>query len=107
MGCSTTKFPGGEKMLRYPDRSLADWHPDKAVTEAELDIAAGTPKIYISGTIAAFAPGVGFDQKLIIKRLPNADAGVGCVVKDPELRNAQFEYARRYNQYVLQHLPNR
>jgi hypothetical protein len=92
-------------MLRYPDRSLADWQPGKAVAEAEHDIAAGTPKIYISGTIAAFMPGISSDQYTVVRPLPKADAGIGCVIEDEELRKAQFEYARRYNEYVVQHLP--
>jgi hypothetical protein len=94
-------------MLRYPDRSLADWHPDKAVAEAEHDIATGTAKIYISGTIAAFAPGVSSEQYSIVKRLPNADAGIGCDIEDAGLRRAQFEYARRYNEHIVQHFPLR
>lgn len=96
-------------MLRYPDRTLADWQPDKAVAEAERDIAAGTAKIYISGTIVAFAPGISSSEyhrpeaAEILKVLPSADAGIGCVIEDAELRKAQFEYARRYNEYVIQH----
>jgi hypothetical protein len=94
-------------MLRYPDRTLADWHPDKAVAEAQRDIAAGTAKIYISGTIAAFPPGISPEQHALVRRLPNADAGIGCVIENMEFRKAQFEYARRYNEYVSEHLPSR
>lgn len=104
VGCSTTKSSGGGRMLRYPDRTLADWQPDKAVVEAGHDIATGTPKIYIGGTIAAFAPRVIPEQYAIIKTLPNADAGIGCLIENAELRKAQFEYARRYNEYVVEHL---
>jgi hypothetical protein len=43
----------------------------------------------------------------ILKKLPSADAGIGCLIEDMELRKAQFEYARRYNEYVLRHLPKR
>ena len=100
-------------MLRCPERSLADWQPDEAIEEAERDLAAGTAKIYINGTIVAFAPGISSaeyhspEESQILKTLPSADAGIGCVVKDAELREAQFEYARRYNEYVIQHLPKR
>lgn len=107
VGCATQQPSVGGNRLRYPDRSLADWQPGKAVTEAEHDIATGTPKIYISGTVATFAPGVSADPDSIVGTLPNADAGIGCVVVDSELRKAQFEYARRYNEYVIQHLPKR
>jgi hypothetical protein len=107
VGCSTTRSSSSGRMLRYPDRTLADWQPEKAAAEAEHDLAVGTPKIYISGTIAAFAPGVGSDQYPIVRRLPNADAGIGCNIEDADLRKAQFEYARRYNEYIVQHLPNR
>jgi hypothetical protein len=105
VACSTSKSPSGKAMVRYPKRSLADWEPDKAVAEAQKDIAMGTAKIYISGTIAAYAPGISSDQEPLVKSLPNADAGIGCVIQDAELRKAQFEYARRYNAYVVQHLP--
>jgi hypothetical protein len=91
-------------MLRYPDRTLADWQPDKAVAEAQRDIAGGTPKLYISGTIVAFPPGLNFEQYSTLKTLPTADAGIGCVIEDTELRKAQFEYARRYNEYLVQNL---
>jgi hypothetical protein len=107
IGCSTTQSSAGRKMLRYPDRSLADWQPGKAVAEAEHDIAAGTPKVYISGGIVAFAPGISAEQYSIVRTLPNADAGIGCVIEDTELRKAQFEYARRYNEYVVLHLRKR
>jgi hypothetical protein len=90
-------------MLKYPERTLADWQPEKAVPEAQHDIAAGTMKIYVSGGIVALAPGVSRDF-INIKNLPSADAGIGCVIEDAELRKAQFEYARRYNEYIVQHL---
>ena len=107
VGCSTTRTSGGRAMLQYPDRSLADWQPDKAVVEAQHDITTGTAKIYISGTIVAGAPGVSSDQYSIVKTLPNADAGIGCVVEDIELRKTQLEYSRRYNEYAVQHFPKR
>ena len=100
-------------MLRYPGRSLADWQPDKAVPEAQRDMIAGTVKIYISGTIVAYAPGISSaeyhspEEYELLERFPSADAGIGCVIEDLELRKAQFEYARRYNEYVIQHLPKR
>ena len=31
----------------------------------------------------------------LAKSPPNAEVGIGCVIEDVELRNAQFEYARR------------
>jgi len=94
-------------MVRYPDRKLADWQPDKAVAEAQHDLVAGTLKVYICGTRAASAPGISQEQQSIVKSWPNADAGIGCLIEDADLRQAQAEYARRYNEYVVQHLPNR
>ena len=100
-------------MLRYPERSLADWQPDKAVAEAEHDIAAGTAKVYLSGTRLVYAPGISTPEYhspaelQLLKKLPSADAGIGCVIENEELRKAQFEYARCYNEYVIQHLPKR
>jgi hypothetical protein len=107
IGCSTTRSPGSKTMLSYPERTLADWQREKAVAEARKDIVARTVKIYISGTIVAGAPGVNAEQESLVRSLPNADAGTGCVISDMELRKAQFEYARRYNEYVVHHLSNR
>ena len=100
-------------MLRYPDRTMAEWQPDKAVAEAKRDVAAGTVKIYLSGTLLAHAPGIStveYHNPLefkLLETLPSADAGLGCVVEDTALREAQYEYARRYNEYIVQHLPKR
>jgi len=94
-------------MLRFPDRTLTDWDPDKAIAEAQRDIAEGAPKIYISGTDGAYAPGIGSTHNFILRKLRRADAGIGCTIDDMELRTAQFKYARRYNEYVVQRLSER
>jgi hypothetical protein len=91
-------------MIEHSARSRADWQPERAVAEAQKDLAAGTPKIYISGTITALAPGVDEKHQALVRSLPRADAGIGCIVVDEDLRKAQFEYARRYNEYIVGHL---
>lgn len=93
--------------MRYPDRTLVDWRSDQAIPEARRDLAAGTAKIYISGTEAPYAPGINSDCFSLVKALPRADAGIGCDVEDAELRTAQVEYARLYNEYVVRHLSKR
>ena len=94
VGCSTTQSPGSGKMLRYPDRTLADWQPDKAVAEAERDIAAGTLKIYISGTIAAFAPGISSEQSSLVRVFPKAGLG-GFAHMDQCVRRCAAENKRK------------
>jgi len=101
--CTTPQQSQAKPLLQYPQRSWADWQPDKAVAEARSDIAAGHPKIYLCGTIVAFAPGVDFDRHPVLKTLPCADAGIGCLVSDGPLRRAQSEYARRYNEHIAGH----
>src|SRR6185295_2373639 len=105
MGCATSsKWP---KWITYPERSFSDWQPDKAEAEARRDIAAGTPKIYMSGGIAPMEVGLSLKEQGLVEDLPRADAGTGCVASDHELRKAQAEYAYRYNRYVVEHLLRR
>jgi hypothetical protein len=107
-GCSTSwghgMTDGQGTMLQYPSRSLDDWQPARAVEEAKTDIAAGRPKIYIAGTRVPSAVGIDPKYHDLIRPLPQADAGIGCLVRDSALRDAQFEYARQYNECVLQYL---
>jgi hypothetical protein len=105
VGCSTSgKW---SKVIRYPERSPLDWQPDRAEAEAKKDIAAGKAKIYLNGGIAPMEVGLSLKEQGLVEDLPLADAGTGCVVTDQDLRNAQAEYAHRYNRYVVEHLPNR
>ena len=85
-------------------RAVSRWNPDKASIEAQQDIQRGVLKIYRHGTIASQAVGVEPDQMQLIRSLPTEDAGTGCVIKDRDLRRLQGEYARRYNQAIVQHL---
>lgn len=105
--CTTIGAPQSipqQHILQFPERTLADWQPDRAVEEAKKDIRLGKLKIYISGTIAAYSPGVKKENYPLIIDLPRADAGVGCIVEDAELRKVQFEYARKYNEYIVNYL---
>ncbi len=96
------------RVVPYAERTVADWDPEKAVEEARRDLAAGTPKIYRHGGIVIVEPGVGPDQFVLTKGLPRVNAGVGCVIEGGiEMRTAQGEYARRYNEYVVRHLSKR
>jgi hypothetical protein len=105
-GCTITVVPQElpQHMLEFPERTLAEWQPDRAVEEAMKDIRSGKIKIYISGTTVPYSPGVKPEQYPLIANLPNADAGIGCLIEDSELRKAQFEYAKEYNEYVVNHL---
>lgn len=107
-GCSTAVVvPQDEPqqhMLQFPERTLAEWQPDRAVGEAKKDIQMGKPKIYLSGTIAAYPPGVKTERYQLLVDLPKADAGIGCVIENSELRKTQFEYATKYNEYIVNHL---
>lgn len=85
-------------------RAISRWNPDNAVVEAQQDIQRGTMKIYRHGTIASQAVGVEPEQMPLIQSFPTEDAGIGCIVNDWDLRRLQGEYARRYNQAIVQHL---
>ncbi len=106
-GCVATGVPQEtpqQHMLKFPERTLAEWQPDRAIEEAKKDIQTEKLKIYMSGTIAAYSPGVEKEQYPLIANLPKADAGIGCVIEDSKLREAQFEYAKKYNEYIVNHL---
>jgi hypothetical protein len=85
-------------------RLLKKWNPSLAPIEAQRDIQQGTIKIYLDGTIASFPVGIEQSQRHLIKGLPTAPAGVGCVIRNHELRQSQREYAIRYNQIIIQYL---
>lgn len=77
------------------------WNPEDAPQEAAQDIRTGHIKFYWSGSIASMPVGVPIE---LAKRYPKANAGVGCVITDIELRKRQEEYARRYNWAILTYL---
>lgn len=86
---------------------LAQWAPEKAKVEATNDIAAGSIKIYMHGSFLAYAVGVEERQRPLIEDLPRAEAGVGCVIEDMDVFEAQREYATRYNKAIVEHLQRR
>lgn len=87
--------------------AMAQWAPEKASVEAANDIAAGSIKIYMHGSFAAYAVGIDEPFKFLIKGLPTEDAGVGCVIDDLDVFEAQREYATRYNKLIVEHLQRR
>ena len=91
-------------MLTFPDRTLEQWSVDAAVAEAERDIKNESVKVYLSGTIAAYPPGIPPEEYELIRGLPMADAGMGCLIEDGVLRAAQYAYAEAYNKRVIEHL---
>jgi hypothetical protein len=46
------------QFISFPNRTFAEWGTEKATIEAAADLKNGTPKLYISGTIAVFAQGI-------------------------------------------------
>lgn len=87
--------------------AMAQWAPEKAKVDATHDIAAGSIKIYMHGSFAAYAVGVEERQRPLIEQLPRAEAGVGCVIEDMDVFEAQGEYATRYNKAIVEHLQRR
>jgi hypothetical protein len=59
------------------------------------------------GSFAAYAVGVDEPFMSLIKGLPTEDAGVGCVIDDLDVFEAQREYATRYNKLIVEHLQMR
>lgn len=84
--------------------AIAKWAPEKAEVEAAKDIAAGSVKIYLHGSFAAYAVGIDEQSMPLINGLPREDAGVGCVIDDLDVFEAQREYATRYNKFIVEHL---
>jgi hypothetical protein len=84
--------------------ALARWDPEKASIEAAHDIRAGKIKVYMHGTIAGLPVGVEEEDRHLIKGLPFAEAGVGCIVPSDDIYDAQGAYAVRYNQAIVKHL---
>ena len=103
-GCATYEPAGSSSLLTYPNRTIADWNPERAAIEAQQDLATGSPKIYLSGTIVALAPGIDPQDYPLVSSLPKADAGIGCLIADGKFRRTQFEYAARYNAVVAAQL---
>jgi hypothetical protein len=87
--------------------AMAQWAPEKASVDAANDIAAGSIKIYMHGSFAAYAVGVDERFMPLIKGLPREDAGVGCVIDDLDVFEAQRQYATRYNKLIVEHLQAR
>jgi hypothetical protein len=85
------------------NRTFAEWGTEKATIEAAADLKNGTPKLYISGTIAVFAQGITPEERKRLAHLPQAGGGIGCVIVDGPLRKAQLEYSKIYNRYVADH----
>ena len=77
------------------------WNPADAVKEAEQDIRSGNIKFYWAGSVGVRPVGVPFE---VAKKYPRADAGVGCVTNDIQLRERQEEYARRYNAKIYAYI---
>ncbi len=97
--------PSQPELIGYPIKGIADWGKDHAVQEAEADLKAGKPKLYLSGTIAISTPGLTKEERHRLRGLPTAEAGVGCVVwddHDAQLRKAQSQYAEIYNRYIAE-----
>lgn len=86
---------------------LARWSLEQAELDADHDIKAGTMKIYLHGSFAAYAVGVDEVNLSLVEKLPRAEAGVGCVISDMEVFDAQGEYAAHYNKAIVQHLQGR
>jgi hypothetical protein len=93
--------------LNFPERTIDDWSIEKAIVEANDDIKKGTIKIYYSGTIAAYPPGVNQEDMHLIEGLSIANAGIGCKVFDSKLRKSQFNYANKYNEIIIDHLKSK
>lgn len=83
---------------------LAQWSPERAAAEAAKDIQAGSIKIYLHGSFAAYKVGVEQSQESLIAGLPREDAGVGCVIPYEDVFKAQKDYATRYNKAIVAYL---
>jgi len=77
------------------------WNPADAAKEAEQDIRSGHIKFYWAGSIASRPVSAPIE---VVKKYPQANAGIGCVTNDIPLRERQEEYARRYNEKIYAYI---
>ena len=87
---------------RDPAR-LLPWSVAKAVSDADLAIDRRDLFVYATGGIAC-RPNVAEQDMELARTLPQRYVACGCVVYDSELRTAQVDYARAFNQRILEHL---
>lgn len=101
---STSQDKSNGISIIYPNRSIDDWMPENAIVEAESDIQNNRLKVYYSGTYTATPIGISQEDAHLVKELPKADGGIGCVITNPELRKNQSDYAKKYNEIIIKHL---
>ena len=87
--------------VKVSDRKLADWAPEKALEEANSDIANGSIKMYARGTVVAVAVGVEIPDQHLIMKLPWVNLSTLNVAQDKALLEAQDLYANIYNKKII------
>lgn len=91
MFVSCRSLPNG----RRDSRGLS---PETAMRQAQLDFAAGKPKIYEAGGYALFEPGIRCGQKALVAQLPRDRSLAGCT--NPKVKYS-IGYATAYNQQIV------
>jgi hypothetical protein len=77
---------------------VGEFSPQAAQRQAQKDFAAGTPKIYLAGGIAAYEPGIGDSEKALVAKLPRDGDLAGCT--NPHAPYA-VSYATAYNREMV------
>jgi hypothetical protein len=72
--------------------------PADGVRQAQLDFAAGKPKIYEAGGYAVFEPGIKDGQKALVAKLPRDGSLAGCT--NPKVQYS-IGFATAYNQQIV------
>ena len=72
--------------------------PEAAMRQAQLDFAAGKPKIYEAGGYAVFEPGIKDGQKALVATLSRDGSLAGCT--NPKVKYS-IGYATAYNQQIV------
>ena len=72
--------------------------PGAGARQAQLDFAAGKPKVYEAGGYAVFEPGIKDDQRALVAKLPRDGSLAGCT--NPKVQYS-MGFATAYNQQIV------
>jgi hypothetical protein len=80
---------------------LLPWSLANAQSDADAVIRRGRVFVYSTGGIACL-PAVAESDMELAQSLPQHFVACGCIISDFELLQAQVEYARAFNQRILE-----
>ncbi|SMC20277.1 hypothetical protein SAMN02745857_00889 [Andreprevotia lacus DSM 23236] len=86
------------------ERLNVRWRIDRAISDAQHDLATGNAQIYVVGGYSPVTPGISDEERARLSMLPTNSDDVGCMTPRPDSPDSgSEEYARRYNSYIAAH----